>query len=72
MEHISKERFTHIGENAREREAIARPSMTFMQDALRRLVKNRVALLCVVLLILLILISVAAPLFSPFDYREQH
>ena len=72
MEHISKERFTHIGENAREREAIARPSMTFMQDALRRLVKNRVALLCVVLLTLLILISVAAPLFSPFDYREQH
>lgn len=40
MEHISKERFTHIGENAREREAIARPSMTFMQDALRRLVKT--------------------------------
>jgi len=36
MEHIAKERFRHIGEDAKEREAIARPSMTFMQDAIRR------------------------------------
>jgi len=72
MEHIAKERFRHIGEDAKEREAIARPSMTFMQDAIRRLTKNRVALLCVILLVILILISLLAPLFSPFDYREQH
>ncbi len=72
METISKERFAYVGENAKEREAITRPSMTFMQDATRRLVKNRVALICVVLLVLLILISLLAPVVSPFDYREQH
>ena len=72
MERISTERFAHIGENAREREAIARPSMTFAQDAVRRLVKNRVALLCVILLAALILVSLLAPVLSPFDYREQH
>jgi oligopeptide transport system permease protein len=72
MESIAKERFAHVGANAREREAIARPSMTFMQDATRRLVKNRVALVCVILLAVLIVVSLLAPVLSPFDYREQH
>ena len=71
-QHIAKERFQHVGENAQDREAIARPSVTFMQDAMRRLVKNRVALLCAVILVLLIIMSVFAPIFSPFDFREQH
>lgn len=72
MEHIEKSRFAHVGESARDREAIARPSLTFMQDAMRRLVKNRVALVCLVIIVLLTLMSFVAPLLSPFDYREQH
>ena len=72
MEHIAKERFTHVGPNAHESESITRPSITFFQDAMRRLVKNKVALVCVVVIAVLILFSVFAPIFSPFDYREQH
>lgn len=72
MEHIAKERFEYVGENAKEREAISRPSLTFMQDAMRRLVKNKVALVCAVVLVIMIIASVAAPMISPFDYREQH
>ncbi len=69
---ILKERFAYVGENAKEREAIARPSMTFMQDATRRLLKNRVALICLILLVVLIVMSLLAPVLSPFEYREQH
>ncbi|MDO5298069.1 MAG: ABC transporter permease [Clostridia bacterium] len=72
MEHIDKSRFAHVGESAHDREAIARPSLTFTQDAMRRLVKNKVALVCVVIIILLTLLSIFAPMLSPFDYREQH
>ena len=72
MEHIAKERFRHVGENAKEREAIARPSITFMQDAMRRLAKNRVALVCAVILVILIFASAIAPFVCPFDFREQH
>ena len=72
MERIAKERFAHVGEDAKAREAISRPSITFMQDAMRRLVKNKVALVCAIVLIVLILFSLLAPLVSPFDYREQH
>lgn len=72
MEHIAKERFTHVGQNVHESESISRPSMTFFQDAMRRLVKNKVALICVIVIVILILFSVLAPFFSPFDFREQH
>ena len=72
MEHIDKSRFAHVGESAHDREAIARPSLTFTQDAMRRLAKNKVAIVCVVLIVLLSLMSAFAPMFSPFDYREQH
>lgn len=72
MEHIAKERFAHVGVNVLEREAINRPSMTFMQDAMRRLIKNRVALVCVVLILLMLVLSIVVPMVSAFDYREQH
>ena len=64
MEHIGRERFEYIGENAKEREAISRPSLTFMQDAMRRLVKNKVALVCGVILVLMIIASIAAPMIA--------
>ena len=57
MEHIDKSRFAHVGESAHDREAITRPSRTFTQDAMRRLVKNKVALVCGVLIVLLSLRS---------------
>lgn len=72
MEHIEKSRFVHVQENAHDREAISRPSVTFWQDAMRRFAKNKVALICAAIIILLTLISIIAPMVSPFDYREQH
>ncbi len=70
--HIDSSRFTWVGESAQDREAITRPSLTFWQDAIRRLVKNRVALLCLIIILILALMSIFAPVFSPFDFREQH
>ena len=72
MEHIDQSRFAHVGESAKDREAISRPSMTFMQDAMRRFMKNKVALVCAVVILLMTLFSFLAPLVSPFDYHEQH
>ena len=72
MEHIDSSRFKWVGESAHDREAIGRPSLTFWQDAMRRLVKNRVAFFCLVVILLLTLMSIFAPMVSPFDYREQH
>jgi len=72
MNEIARERFAHVGPNAHDREAVTRPSVTFMQDAMRRLLQNKVATLCAVLIVVLVLVSVIAPILSPFSFREQH
>ncbi len=72
MEKIDASRFQWVGESARDREAISRPSLTFWQDAVRRLVKNKVAFICLIIILILTLMSIFAPMLSPFDYREQH
>ena len=72
MEHVDASRFSWVGESAQDSEAIGRPSLTFWQDAMRRLVKNRVAFFCLILILILTLFSIFAPILSPFDYREQH
>ncbi|HPF88251.1 MAG TPA: ABC transporter permease [Candidatus Limiplasma sp.] len=72
MQAIEKKRFTHIGESAHEREAISSYSLTYMQDAMRRLMRNKVAVVCMFVILILALFSIFAPIFSPFDYREQH
>ncbi len=72
MEHITKDSFSYVGEDASKREAITRPSVTFMQDAMRRLRQNKVALVCAVAIVIMIVASTVAPMLCPFDYREQH
>ena len=72
MEKIDKNRFQWVGPNAEESEGMARPSVTYWRDAMGRLVKNKVALVCAIIIILLILASLIFPLVSPFEGREQH
>ena len=72
MEKIEKNRFTWVGSDPEKREGIARPSVTYWQDALGRLRRNPVAMVCLCIILLLILSCVLVPFFTPFDSREQH
>jgi len=48
------------------------PSLTYWQDARRRLGRNKPAVLSIVFILLLILAAVFGPLFSPFSYADQN
>jgi len=72
MQNIDKKRFTYVGESIHDREAISSYRLTFMQDAMRRLAKNKVAIVCAIVILVLSLLSIFVPMFSPFDFREQH
>lgn len=50
---------------------IVRPSTTYWQDAWRRLKQNRVAMGSLVLIILIVLVAILGPFFSPYTYSEQ-
>ncbi|GCF92643.1 peptide ABC transporter permease [Enterococcus florum] len=55
-----------------EREAIAAPSLNFLQDSWRRLRKNKAAVFCMVLLALIIFISVLSIFVSPHNPTKQN
>ncbi|MFY9384265.1 MAG: ABC transporter permease [Dethiobacteria bacterium] len=50
---------------------LVRPSTTYWQDAWRRLKKNPVAMGSLVLIILILLLAIFGPIFSPYTYSEQ-
>lgn len=46
MEKIDKSRFAWVGSDPEKREGISRPSVTYWKDAMGRLMKNKVAMVC--------------------------
>ncbi|MBS5724333.1 MAG: ABC transporter permease [Clostridiales bacterium] len=48
-----------------------RESTTFFKDGMRRLVKNKVAMTCLVVVTLIVLIAVFVPMFYPYSYEQQ-
>ena len=69
---LSNEDFAHIGADRENREGISRPSISFWKDGWRRLRKNPTAMICMGLLVLIIAMSIAVPIVSPFTMSEQH
>ncbi|MCI5775347.1 MAG: ABC transporter permease [Aerococcus sp.] len=71
---LSTDKFRPIEDKIAHQEAekIAAPSLSFIQDSWRRLKKNKVAIFCLILLIIVAIIALLAPVLSPYDYAEQH
>ncbi len=71
MEKIDKKPVSMGRPQCGKSEGMARPSVTYWRDAMGRLVKNKVALVCAIIIILLILCLFDFPLVSPFEGRES-
>ncbi|MEG1427355.1 MAG: ABC transporter permease, partial [Oscillospiraceae bacterium] len=69
---IDKSKFKWVGSDPEARDGILRPSLTFWRDAMNRLMKNKVAFVCAIVIVLLILLSIVVPFISPFEGRQQH
>ena len=66
------EDFEWIGSDASSREAIARPSISFWKDAMRRLFSNKTAIVCLICVALIALFAIVQPMVSPFAEEDQH
>ncbi len=75
MERMDKEMFTHVGKNLEAAQKIKRPSMSYLQDALRRLIKNKPAIFSFWILVIMIIMSIVGPVISKkvngHTYRSQ-
>lgn len=72
MEKIEKSRFGWVGPDIKAGEQMARKSVTYWRDAMRRLLKNKAAVVCLVLILIVALMTIFVPMLSPFSMREQH
>lgn len=68
---VRDEWFTPKRRNKDDAEAVVRPSLSYWQDAWKRLLKNKLAVLGFVFLIGLIVMAVIGPILSPHDVTKQ-
>lgn len=69
---LNPEDFEVVGEREHEAEKISKKSISFWEEVLRRFMKNKLALVGFVLLIIIILGAIFVPFFSEFTYRQQN
>lgn len=71
MAELNKELFKSIGKDAARMESISRPSLSFWQDAWRRLRKNKAAFFGLCIIVLYSLLAIFAPMLSKYDYSTM-
>jgi len=69
---IREELFQRIPEDEKRLNEMVRPSMSYWQDAWRRLKKNKLAMLGLAIVIFMTFLAVFAPLLTPYDYFSQN
>ncbi len=71
MAELNRELFRKTGKNAEAMEGISRPSLSFWQDAWRRLRKNRTAFFGLCIIVVYALLAIFAPMVSKYDYSAM-
>ena len=69
---LTKEQFARVGVDEQASENLVRPSISYWQDAFRRLKKNKVAMASLILLLIIVFMCIFAPYISPHPYDEQN
>ncbi|MBR6556023.1 MAG: ABC transporter permease [Clostridia bacterium] len=63
--------FEAATEDEKRQQVRMRESTTFFKDGMRRLAKNKIAMICLCLIVLVILIVAFVPSFYPYEYSDQ-
>lgn len=68
--HLHDDLFQPVVKQA-DAEQIVRPSMTYWQDAWRRLKKNKLAISALIIILLLLIMAVIGPILQPYSFSDQ-
>ena len=68
---LRKEQFIPVGKRLDNSNRINRPTTTYLQDAWRRLRRNKVAMTAVIILVLVIIMAIAGPSLSRYTLSSQ-
>lgn len=68
---LNPEDFLPATEEEKQSQVIMRESISFWKDGMRRLLKNKVAMVSIVVIVLVMIFSFIVPAFYPYSYKEQ-
>jgi len=68
---ISPDMWVPLEKSEKDAEKVSRKSLTFWQDVLRRLRKNKIAMISTIVILLIILVAVFVPMLWPVSYSDQ-
>ena len=68
---LKPEDFLPATEEEKQSQVIMRESVGFWKDGFRRLRKNKVAMVSLVVIVLVMIFSFIVPSFYPYSYKEQ-
>lgn len=68
---LNPEDFLPATEEERQSQVIMRESVGFWKDGMRRLKKNKVAMVSLVVIVLVMIFSFLVPAFYPYNYKDQ-
>ena len=69
--HVDLDRFMPADPKDKEYMVKMRPSSTFFKDGVKRLVKNRVAFVSLIIILVIALSAIIIPFFWPYGYEQQ-
>ena len=68
---IDPKKFEAATDEEKAQQLTQRESVSFFKDAMRRLARNKMAMACLTLLIIITLIAIIVPYFYPYTYTQQ-
>lgn len=71
ISNISKDMWQSVPKENKDKEQISRPSMTYWQDAWRRLKKNFLSMLGLATIVIIVLAAIFGPMLISHDYSTQ-
>ena len=71
MAELNRDLFVIKGKDTKEMEGISRPSLSFWQDAWRRLKMNKLAFASLCLILLYAILAIVAPMVSRYDFSTM-
>lgn len=69
--HLKAEDFLPATETERESLVQMRPSVSFWKDAMRRLRRNKIAMVCLAVILVVAILAFIVPTFYPYTYEQQ-
>ena len=68
---LNPEDFLPASDEEKQSQVVMRESVSFWKDGMRRLRKNKVAMVSLVIIILVMILSFIVPSFYPYNYKDQ-